>query len=275
MGGKQSAVLFILNRNRCNLLNKLMHNLKLIARIFYGAGIAGIGALHFFYPGFRPVILPVPPEATMHLSVLVYVTGAFLLITGLLIAFGKYVHTTALLLALVLFLFFVGGHLPNRLTNMINVLGAWTDALKLLALCGGALIVARAFPGNANTGFMHTLYKTSFLGRYFFGLMLLLFGIDHFLYTDLVKTLVPAWIPGALLWTYVAGIALIGAGLSFITNIKRKPVALLAGTMLFLWLILLHIPRAVTMDTSTDPNEIVSMFECLAFSGMALLLYFE
>ncbi len=251
-----------------------MHNLKLIARIFYGAGIAGIGVLHFFYPGFRPVILPIPPEATTQLNVLIYLTGAFLFITGLLIAIGKYVKTIALLLALVLFLFFVCGHLPNRLTNMISVLGAWTDALKLLALSGGALIVARAFPGNANT-VMHALYKTSFLGRYFFGLMLLLFGIDHFLYTDLVKTLVPAWIPGALFWTYVAGVALIGTGLSFITNIKRKPVALLAGIMLFLWLIVLHIPRAVTMDTSTDPNEIVSVFECLAFSGMAFLLYVE
>jgi uncharacterized membrane protein len=253
-----------------------MHNLKFIARIFYGAGIAGIGVLHFFYPGFRPVILPIPPEATTQLNMLVYLTGAFLLGAGLLIAIGKWVRTTALLLALVLFLFFACGHLPNRLTHMINVLGAWTDALKLLALCGGALIVARAFPGNTNTGFMHALYKTSFLGRYFFGLMLLLFGIDHFLYTDFVKTLVPAWIPGALFWTYVAGIALMGAGLSFITNIKRKRVALLAGIMLFLWLIVLHIPRAAAMDTSSkDPNEIVSVCECLAFSGMAFLLYFE
>ena len=252
-----------------------MHNLKLIARVFYGAGIAGIGVLHFFYPGFRPVILPIPPEATTQLNILVYLTGAFLFISGLLIAIGKYVRTTALLLALVLFLFFACGHLPNRLTHMINVLGAWTDALKLLALCGGALIVARAFPGNANTGFINGLFKTSFLGRYFFGLMLLLFGIDHFLYTDFVKTLVPAWIPGALFWTYVAGIALIGTGLSFITNIKRKPVALLAGIMLFLWLIVLHIPRAVAMDTSKDGNEIVSVCECLAFSGMAFLLYFE
>jgi len=252
-----------------------MYNLKLIGRIFYGTGIAGIGVLHFFYPGFRPVILPLPPEQTAKLSFLVYLAGGFLLITGLIISIGKYVRTIALLLAFVLFLFFAVGHLPNRLTHMINVLGAWTDALKLLALCGGALIVARASPGDSNAGFINGLYKTSFLGRYFFGLMLLVFGIDHFVYTEFVKTLVPAWIPGTLFWTYVAGIALVGTGLSFITNFKRKPVALLAGLMLFLWLIVLHIPRAVKMDTSQDPNEIVSVFECLAFSGMAFLLYFE
>src|SRR6516225_346933 len=108
-----------------------MKYLRTTARIFYGSGIAGIGVLHFLYPGFRPVILPVPPEATENLSVLVYITGAFLVITGALIAVGKWVKFSSLLLAAVFLLFFVFGHLPNRLTNMITVIGAWTDALKL------------------------------------------------------------------------------------------------------------------------------------------------
>jgi uncharacterized membrane protein len=173
-----------------------------------------------------------------------------------------------------LFLFFICGHLPNRLTNMPALLAAWTDALKLLSLCGGALIVARTSSAQTNS-FIQSLDKASFLGRYFFGIMLVVFGVDHFVYTDFVKTLVPTWIPGALFWTYVAGFALIGSGLSFIIRFKIKVISLLAGTMLFVWLILLHIPRAVTMDTSKDPNEIVSVLECLAFSGMAFLLYFD
>jgi uncharacterized membrane protein len=252
-----------------------MNNLKLTAKAFYGAGIAGLGILHFFYQGFRPVILPIPPESTAQLNVLVYTTGAFLLATGLLIAIKKNITTIALILAFVLFLFFVCGHLPNRLTNMPGVLGIWTDALKLLALCGGALIVANVFASSTNSLFIKSLHKTSFLGGYFFGIMLLAFGIDHFLYTDFVKTLVPAWIPGALFWTYLAGVALAGAGLAFIIKFKMKTISILTGIVLLLWLIVLHIPRAVTMDTSKDPNEIVSAFECLAFSGMAFLLYFE
>ena len=253
-----------------------MNNLKLTAKAFYGVGIAALGMLHFFYQGFRPVILPIPPESTAHLDVLVYATGAFLLATGLLIAIKKNVRTIALILAFVLFLFFVCGHLPNRLRNMPGELGAWTDALKLLALCGGGLIVANVFAATTNSSFIKSLNKTSFLGRYFFGIMLLAFGIDHFLYTDFVKTLVPAWIPGAaLFWTYLAGVALAGAGLAFIIKFKVKTIGLVTGIMLLLWLIVLHIPRAITMDTSKDPNEIVSVFECLAFSGMAFLLYFE
>jgi uncharacterized membrane protein YphA (DoxX/SURF4 family) len=252
-----------------------MNNLKLCARIFYGSGIAGLGVLHFIYPGFRPVILPVPPEATEQLSILVYLAGAFFVAAGLAIAFGKWVKTFSVLLAVVCLLFFVLGHLPNRIINQPAILGAWTDALKLLALSGGAFIVARTFPGNNRSKLINTLNQLSFLGKYFFGIMLIIFGIDHFLYVDFVKTLVPVWIPGNVFWTYFAAIALIGSGLAIIINFKIKTISLLLGAMLFLWLILLHIPRAITMDTSKDPNEIVSVFECLAFSGVAFLLYFE
>ena len=252
-----------------------MKNLKLYARIFYGLGIAGLGILHFIYPGFRPVILPVPPEATEQLSILVYLTGAFLVAAGLAIAFGKWVETFSVLLAVVCLLFFLLGHLPNRIMNQPTILGAWTDALKLLALSGGAFIVARIFPGSNNSKLIASLSKISFPGKYFFGIMLVIFGVDHFLYSDFVKTLVPVWIPGNVFWTYFAGIALIGSGLAIIINFKIKTISLLLGAMLFLWLILLHIPRAITMDTSKDPNEIVSVFECLAFSGVAFLLYFD
>jgi uncharacterized membrane protein YphA (DoxX/SURF4 family) len=252
-----------------------MKNLKIIAKIFYGLGIAGIGILHFMYAGFRPVILPVPPEATADLVILVYLIGMFLFIAGLAIASGKWVKPFALLLGVVLLLFFLFGHLPNRLMNMPTVLGVWTDALKILALSGGAFIIASTFPGYINSKLFTALDKLSFLGKYFYGIMLVIFGIDHFLYTDFVKTLVPLWIPGNIFWTYVAGIALIGAGLSFIINFKVKPISMLTGAMLFIWLILLHIPRSFAADNSTDPNEIVSVFECLAFSGMAFLLWFK
>lgn len=252
-----------------------MSNIKTAARIFYGLGIAGIGILHFMYAGFRPVILPLPPETTQGLSGLIYLFGSFLVVAGLSIVAGKWIKPFALLLSIVLLLFLLLGHLPNRLTNMPAVLGMWTDAIKLLALAGGALIVARVFPGNANPTFFEPIHKLSFLGRYFFGIMLLLFGIDHFLYADFVKTLVPLWIPGSLFWTYVGGIALIGAGLAFIISFKVKAISLLTGTMLLIWLIVLHIPRSIVADNSIDPNEIVSVFECFAFSGVAFLLWFD
>jgi len=40
--------------------------------------------------------------------------------------------------------------------------------------------------------------------------------------------------------------------------------------MLFLWVIVLHIPRAIANPYVGNGNELTSVFEALAFSGIAL-----
>jgi uncharacterized membrane protein len=167
-------------------------------------------------------------------------------------------------------LFLILGHLPNRLANNPGSLGAWTDALKLFALAGGAFIISTVYPDKKING-MRIIEKIGLYGKYFFGIMLIIFGIDHFLYTDFVKTLVPTWIPGQLFWTYFAGIALIASGLAIFLNFKPRAISLLLATMLFVWLIVLHIPRAIVAPITDNGNEWTSVFECLAFSGISIL----
>jgi uncharacterized membrane protein YphA (DoxX/SURF4 family) len=247
-----------------------MQQLKLTGTIFYGLGIAGIGVLQFIYPGFRPVILPVPPEATQHVNFLVYLTAAILVFAGLYIVVARKRKTASLGLGLLLLLFVLAGHLPNRLANHPDILGAWTDALKLLALSGGAFMISALYPDNTN-GTSDVAGRMAACGKYFFALMLVTFGIDHFVYTDFVKALVPRWIPGELFWTYVGGVGLIGSGLAIALNFKPKIISLLLAIMLLVWLVTLHIPRAVSAPGNDNGNEWTSVFQCLAFSGMALL----
>ena len=109
-------------------------------------------------------------------------------------------------------------------------------------------------------------------GPIFFSVMMIVFGIDHFLYTDFVATLVPSWIPGHVFWTYFAGIALIGSGLGILFKIKLFQVAWLTSWMLFLWLLVLHIPRAIADPHMEKGNEVTSVFEALAFSGVAYVI---
>lgn len=248
-----------------------MQNSKHFGKLFYGLGMAGIGGLQFVFPWFRPVLLPIPPESTQNLTALVYLTGLALVASGLFIAFGRQVKTTALLLGPVLLLLLVFGHLPNRLTNHPEVLGMWTDALKLLALSGGAFMAASLFPENNTPGFLNIPARIAPYGRHFFGVMLLLFGIDHFLYIDFVKTLVPASIPGPEFWTYLTGVALIGAGVAMLIHFKPREVGLLLAGMLGIWLLVLHIPRAMAAPATDNGNEWTSVFQCLAFAGMALM----
>jgi uncharacterized membrane protein YphA (DoxX/SURF4 family) len=248
-----------------------MQQLRNYGRIFYGLGTAGIGIQHFIYPGFRPVILPLPPETTAGINFLAYATGAIIALAGLYIALAKNVKTIALFLGLFFLLFCLLGHLPNRLANQPGNLGAWTDALKCLTLAGGSFVVSRLYPDSRSNGFISFLEKISAYGKYFFALLLVIFGIDHFIYLDFVKTLVPDWIPGHEFWTRLGGVALIGAGLAIFINFKPRSISLLLAVMLLIWLIVLHIPRAFAAPATDYGNEWTSVFECLAFAGIALL----
>jgi uncharacterized membrane protein YphA (DoxX/SURF4 family) len=206
-----------------------------------------------------------------HLQFLAWLTGGLFIAAGIFIAVKKNSGTVALYFGWLLLLFFLVGHVPNRLGNSPAMIGLWTDALKLLALAGGAFVIAENDSSAGRSNITATLKKTAFSGRYLFALMLIIFGIDHFLYIDFVKTLVPSWIPGKEFWAYTAGVLLIGSGLAIFIRFKLPLISGLTALMLFLWLVLLHIPRALTI-TGDDGNEIISVMECLAFTGIALML---
>ena len=101
---------------------------------------------------------------------------------------------------------------------------------------------------------------------------MILAGIQHFLFADFVATLVPAWIPGSSFWTYFAGIALIAGGAGLLLRRTLQTAAALSGLMIFLWVLLLHLPRALGAAPAAQRNEWTALFEALAFSGVALIL---
>lgn len=101
---------------------------------------------------------------------------------------------------------------------------------------------------------------------------MILGGIQHFLFVDFVASLVPAWIPGHVFWTYFAGVALIAGGTGLILPQTVRLAAPLAGLMMFLWVLLLHIPRAMAAAPAQSRNEWTAVFEALTMSGIAFVL---
>jgi uncharacterized membrane protein YphA (DoxX/SURF4 family) len=81
---------------------------------------------------------------------------------------------------------------------------------------------------------------------------------------------VPRWIPGHVFWTYFAGIALIAGGLGILIPKLTYLAALLTGIMIFLWIVLLHITRALAAPH--DANETTSVFEAIVVSATAFLI---
>jgi len=81
-----------------------------------------------------------------------------------------------------------------------------------------------------------------------------------------------SWIPGHVFWTWFAGAALIAAGVAMIVRVKARLAATLLGAMLLIWVLILHIPRAMADPYSGVGGEWTSVFEALAASGVAFIL---
>jgi len=82
-------------------------------------------------------------------------------------------------------------------------------------------------------------------GRLFFAIPMGVFGTDHLVDAVEIAPLVPSWMPAHLFWTYLVGIGLIAAALSITLKRYSKLAAILLGSMLLLFVVLMHIPNIV------------------------------
>jgi len=105
------------------------------------------------------------------------------------------------------------------------------------------------------------------------GIFFLIGGIQHFIFIDFVKTLVPRWIPGDVFWSYVAGVGLAAAGIALITGFQRKLAALIVSYMVFTWFVILHVPRG--FGETASYNEWIAIFESLAVSAILSIIYWR
>jgi uncharacterized membrane protein len=218
---------------------------------------------------FVPVILPSFPPWLPWRSCWVWAVGTALVVAGVAMLLRRSAQIAAIILGTALIAFLVLRHIPDQLAAAPRSLGAWTNSFKILTLAGGAFAVAGSIPvpkpGSVNRWFVP-------FGGFALAITSIVFGIDHFLYAQFVAQLVPSWIPGHLFWTYFCGAALIAAGVGIIFRILPRLAAGLLGAMIFIWLLVLHIPRAIADPHSGHGNEWTSVFEALAFSGIAFIL---
>ena len=87
---------------------------------------------------------------------------------------------------------------------------------------------------------------------------MIVFGIQHFLYTPYIAFLIPKWMPAHLFLASFTGIAFIAAGLAIATHIFSRLASILLGLMFLLWVVTLHTQRVIASPHNTD--ELVSLF---------------
>ena len=228
-------------------------------RVFFGVSLLAFGIQQLLWGDFVPGRAPAWPAAIPGRLVWAYVSGAALIASGAAIVLGRKAREAAIVSGAMIFGWALLRHLPLAAADR-SYGAAWTALGKALALVGGACAVAA------------TSRVPTYLGRICLGAFLISSGIQHFLFVDFVMTLVPGWIPGARFWTYFAGVALIAGGAGLMVPQMARLAAALSGLMIFLWLMMLHIPRAVAAPEAQSRNEWTAVFEALAMSGIAFVL---
>ena len=245
-----------------------MKNTLTTGRLLYALAIVLLG-VKMLVVGGLPADLIRKPEDLPDRAVLGYVVGSLWVIIGGCIALKTRVRVAALALAGVLFLFALSSHLPNLLTNPANP-APWTPFFELVALAGGALVLAGwSWPGDDafQNGPGRVLCQW---GQYLFVGSLLVFSGLHFVFAPFIATLIPAWIPGQLFWAYFVGVAFVATAVSILLNRFMVLSGTLLGSMFLLWVILLHAPRAVAKP-HVEP-EWTSLLIALAMSGVSFVL---
>ena len=234
-----------------------MENLSNIGRIFYGIAIAAMGLLTLYYRDFPYFLIPQNHSWLNDHVLLIYISGVLLFLAGACIVVDKITKPVSLGLGAVFLLVFCFYFIPYQFVASPSYkhYGDWENAAKELALAGGAFTIALV-PRGAGI----------------FALTIISFSIDHFLYAKEAAGYIPGWIPGHVFWIYITGSALLGSGLAIILKIKPRLFAALLGVMIFIWVVILHIPKAVAAPIAENAGEVTSAFLALSYCGIAFVI---
>src|SRR5712691_7310808 len=237
-------------------------------RLFFTIPMVVFAAQHFASAKF--VVLLLPSWIPAHLF-WVYLVGTALIAAALSIILKRQAQLAATLLGIMLFLFVVLLHIPRVVANPSDRF-AWAVALRDLAFSGGAFAFAGAQMKDRPIEGVPRLVT---LGRFFVAIPAVFFGVEHFLHPEFapgvpLEKIIQKWVPGRLPWAYLAGRALVAAGVALIVNQKARMAATCLGMMILLLVLFVYLPILVA-----SPTDIVSLnyfADTLLFSGAVLVL---
>ena len=107
-------------------------------------------------------------------------------------------------------------------------------------------------------------------GPVFYAASVAAFGTEHFTIARDIASMVPAWIPWHLFWTYLLGVCFIAAALSLVTRIQARISASLLALTFFIFVLVMDAPAALH-DLHNRFGITVAFLE-LSFCGGPLAL---
>jgi putative oxidoreductase len=104
-------------------------------------------------------------------------------------------------------------------------------------------------------------------------IVLIVFGIEHFVHPRNMLIYVPTWIPGGLTWVYIVGAACILVAISFMLNQMVKVTAYLLALLLFSFVFCVHLPNYLnTADPEYRQLAFLNILKDTALAAFALYI---
>ena len=106
---------------------------------------------------------------------------------------------------------------------------------------------------------------------YLLSVVLIIFGIFHFLYPRDLLVYVPLSLVGGIKWAYIVGAAFVLVGLSFLTNQYVKFTSYLLVVMLIIFILTIHVPNYLDAgDRDMRQMALINILKDTAIAGFAL-----
>ena len=194
----------------------------------YGLAAIGLGLIGLVWGDLPTVWWPIQTLGTVpHREAVASTVAVLLLLGGAVIQWRR--TARAGLVALTILYFIAASLWLPRVVGFPRIFGTWLGFAEQFALVVAG-IVAYAFLSPHDTVWA---VRTSQIGRFLFGICVVVFGLAHFFALPETSKMVPNWLPpGQKFWAIATGVAFLLAAGAMLSGIRAVLASRLLTAML-------------------------------------------
>jgi uncharacterized membrane protein len=223
--------------------------IRSFGHLLFALGLAGIGMLSLFSGDFPYSWEPLPTWVPLR-STLAHLSGILLLACCLGLSIKRAAAASSFVLGVFLLGWVLVLQVPLAARSPFNI-GMFGGIAESSVLFIGAWALFASLTAT-KVDWIGSIAGHSALriARLAFALACVALGLAHFAYARFTADMIPAWIPWHLFFAYFTGVAHIAAGLGVLCDVVPRLAATSEAIMITLFVLVLHIPAAITQPGS-------------------------
>ena len=108
---------------------------------------------------------------------------------------------------------------------------------------------------------------------YLLSIVMIVFGVYHFMQPKMMLIYVPDFMPGGIIWVYFTGAAFIVASIAFLTNKLVILAGYLLAALLLMFVLTIHLPNYLDSgDKEMQQQAFVNLLKDTAIMAFALFI---